>query len=328
MRAAFVRGLLQLAERDPRVWLLTGDLGFSVLEPFAQRFPERFVNVGVAEQNMIGVAAGLAHSGKVPFVYSIANFPTLRCYEQIRNDVCYHELGVRVVSVGAGVSYGTAGYTHHGVEDLAVMRALPNMTVVSPGDPLEAELLTLALGQHQGPAYLRLGKGGEKAVHASPPAELELGKAVTVRAGRDLTLIATGARLHAAVQAAEQLEQNDRLSVRVLSLHTIKPLDEAAVRAAATETRLVVTLEEHSVVGGLGSAVASVLAGMPAHAPLMMQALPDAPCTVVGSQAYLLASLGDWIEPVRRAAQQLLRRDEEESGHFLTAPSPRAYNSI
>lgn len=301
MRAAFLRGLLALAERDPRVWLLTGDLGFSVLEAFASRFPERFVNAGVAEQNMMGVAAGLAHSGKLPFVYSIANFPTLRCYEQIRNDVCYHELDVRIVSVGAGVSYGTAGYTHHGVEDLAVMRALPGLTVVSPGDALEAEAATLALGTHKGPAYLRLGKGGEPAVHAAPPV-LTLGSALTVREGRDLTFVATGAAVRTALLGAEEIERTLGLSARVLSVHTLKPFDEEAVRAAARETRLLVSVEEHSRIGGLGSAVAEVVAAMPgAHAALVMHALPDAISDRIGSQAYLLSALGTLLERVRAA---------------------------
>src|SRR5262249_13809462 len=142
MRAAFIKTLYELAERDERVWLLTGDLGFTVLEDFARRFPERYLNVGVAEQNMTGVAAGLARCGKVVFTYSIANFPTLRCLEQIRNDVCYHEANVKVVSVGGGFAYGAAGYTHHGVEDLGALRLLPGMTVVAPGDPVETRLAT------------------------------------------------------------------------------------------------------------------------------------------------------------------------------------------
>jgi transketolase len=161
MRTTFIQTLCEIAERDERVWLLTADLGYSVLEPFAERFPSRFLNVGVAEQNMIGVAAGLAHSGKMPFVYSIANFPTLRCFEQIRNDVCYHEANVKIVAVGGGFAYGAQGYTHHGVEDLGVMRLLPNMIVVAPGDPVETRGATLAMAAHRGPCYLRLGKARE-----------------------------------------------------------------------------------------------------------------------------------------------------------------------
>lgn len=300
MRGAFARSLVALAERDPRVWLLTGDLGFSVLEPFAGRFPERFVNVGVAEQNMIGVAAGLAHSGKRVFVYSIANFPTLRCLEQIRNDVCYHGLPVRIVSVGGGVAYGAAGYTHHGVEDFAVLRALPGLAVLAPGDPRETELLVSALGELPGPAYLRLGKAGEPAVH-SALSSLTLGRALLVRPGSDLTLISTGGMLQGTVQAAEELEKENGLSVRVLSMHSLKPFDEAAVQAAASETRAIVSVEEHSCIGGLGSAVADVLSQMPAsRAAFSKFALPDRHLEQIGSQRYLLSELGTIAEHARR----------------------------
>ncbi len=305
MRGAFIRSLLTLAERDPRVWLLTGDLGYSVLEPFMQRFPERFVNVGVAEQNMIGVAAGLAHSGKIPFVYSIANFPTLRCYEQIRNDVCYHELPARIVSVGAGVGYGTAGYTHHGVEDVAVMRALPGMTVLSPGDTLETEQAVLALADLPGPAYLRLGKA---AAAPADGAEFSLGRAARRREGTDLTLLVGGSLLSATLDAAAEVERALSVTVRVLSLHTLKPLDAAAIRAAALETRLIVTVEEHSVVGGLGSAVADVVATLPgARAQLSMYALADAISGRIGSPAYLLAELGTLSDHVCAAWKRLPR---------------------
>src|SRR5438270_3981333 len=158
MRLSFIRSLCEAAGRDARVHLLTADLGYSVVEPFAAAFPKRFTNVGVAEQNLIGVAAGLALCGKCVFVYSIANFPTLRCLEQIRNDVCYHNLNVKIVAVGGGLAYGPQGYTHHGLEDLGVMLLMPNMTVVAPGDPIETRLATRAIAQKPGPCYLRLGK--------------------------------------------------------------------------------------------------------------------------------------------------------------------------
>src|SRR5437763_8640674 len=158
-----------MAEEDERIWLLSGDLGYSVLESFVQKFPGRFVNVGVAEQNMIGVAAGLAMSGHVVFTYSIANFPVMRCLEQIRNDVCYHNLNVKIVAVGGGLAYGPAGYTHHALEYLAVMRAMTGMTVLAPGDPVETRLATKALADRQGPCYLRLGKAGEPLVHRQQP---------------------------------------------------------------------------------------------------------------------------------------------------------------
>jgi len=257
MRTAFIETLCELAEQDERIWLLTGDLGYSVLERFASRFPRRFVNMGVAEQNMTGVAAGLALSGKVVFTYSIANFPTLRCLEQIRNDVCYHNLNVKIVAVGGGFAYGTQGMTHHATEDLAIMRALPNMVVVAPGDPVETRLATRAIVNYPGPCYLRLGKAGEPVVHQTPPA-FTIGKAITVREGNSVTLISTGGMLDNVIQAAELLEQQ-RIQARVLSMHTLKPLDSEAVLAAARETGSIVTVEEHSVVGGLGSAVSETL---------------------------------------------------------------------
>jgi transketolase len=265
VRTAFIETLCELAAKDERIWLLTGDLGFSVLERFSDRFPDRFVNAGVAEQNMTSVAAGLAQCGKIVFTYSIANFPTLRCLEQIRNDVCFHNANVKVTAVGGGLTYGTLGYTHHSVEDLAVLRSLPNMTVVAPGDPVESRLATQAIVAHSGPCYLRLGADplGEKAlqepiVHKADPAFV-LGRAIPVREGKQLTLMSTGGMLKTVVEAAEELA-GDGIEAAVLSLHTVKPIDQEAILAAADKTRLIMTVEEHSLVGGLGSAVAEVLA--------------------------------------------------------------------
>jgi transketolase len=299
MRTSFVETLCEAAGADGRVWLLTADLGYSVLERFAARFPGRYVNVGVAEQNMIGIAAGLARSGAVVFVYSIANFPTFRCLEQVRNDVCYHGADVKVVSVGGGFAYGPQGYTHHGLEDLAVMRALPGMTVVAPGDPAEARLATRALAARPGPAYLRLGKAREPAVHAGEPA-FALGRALEVRPGRDVTLISTGGMLAETAAAAGRLAR-EGIDARVLSMHTLKPLDADAVRRAARETAAVVTVEEHSVTGGLGSAVAEVLAECGAAVPLCRWGAPDEPRHDVGSQAYLRRLCGDLDDLVRAA---------------------------
>lgn len=298
MRTAFIETLCEIADRDDRVWLLTGDLGYSVLEPFAARFPDRYVNVGVAEQNMIGVAAGLAHSGKMPFVYSIANFPTLRCFEQIRNDVCYHQGNVKIVAVGGGFAYGPQGYTHHGIEDLGVMRLLPNMTVVAPGDPLETRCATLAVAAHGGPCYLRLGKAQEPIVHESTP-PFELGKALVVRQGHDVTLISTGGMLQECLEVALRLEVHG-IDTRVLSMHTVKPLDRRAVLRAARETRCIVTVEEHRITGGLGSAVAEVLAEERLRLPCFHRhGVPDEVYHEIGSQAHLRRMAGDLFETVR-----------------------------
>lgn len=291
MRPAFFDTLTRLAERDDRLMLLTGDLGFGVIEGFAARFPDRFINVGVAEQNMTGVATGLALSGHVVFTYSIANFPTLRCLEQIRNGPCYHKANVKVVSVGGGLVYGSLGMSHHATEDLAILRALPNMTVVAPGDPVEAAAATEALVALDGPAYLRLGRAGEPRVHQGAIA-FELGRALELRDGGDVTLVSTGGMLVTTMEVAERLGA-EGVACRVLSMHTVRPLDVEAVTRAARETRLVVTLEEHSIVGGLGGAVAEVMAELEgAHAPLKRVGLPSAFAPRAGSRDYLAAEFG------------------------------------
>jgi transketolase len=298
VRTSFIETLCELAAEDERIWLVAGDLGFSVLERFAERFPDRFVNAGVAEQNMTGLAAGLALSGSVVFTYSIANFPTLRCLEQIRNDVCYHRANVKVVAVGGGFTYGAQGYTHQGIEDLAILMCLPEMTVIAPGDPVEARLAARAVVEREGPCYIRLGRAGEPVVHTSEP-PFEIGRAIRVRDGDDAALISTGGMLKRAADAHDVLLARG-VAARVLSMHTLKPLDEQAVLQAAHETRAVVTLEEHNCHGGLGSAVADVLAQAGACVPFAKVAMPDRVWHVAGSQAYFQAMAGDPVGLVIR----------------------------
>ncbi len=294
MRTAFIETLCECAAEDERIWLLCGDLGFSVLERFSEKFPERYINAGVAEQNMTGLAAGLALSGKIAFTYSIANFPTFRCLEQIRNDVCYHAANVKVVAVGGGFAYGSLGYTHHGIEDLAIMRVLPGMTVLAPGDPVEARLATRAAVETAGPVYLRLGKAGEPLVHEHVPA-FELGKAIRVREGTDLTLISTGGMLRTTVDTAAALAAKG-IRARVLSMHTLKPLDDAAIVAAARETGAIITVEEHRKTGGLGSAVAETLAESGMAVKFTRWAAPDELCHEIGGQEFLRNLGGDLCE--------------------------------
>ena len=257
MRTAFIKTLCKLAAEDERIWLLCGDLGYSVLEEFINKFPTRFVNVGIAEQNMIGIAAGLAMSGKVVFVYSIANFPTLRCLEQIRNDVCYHNLNVNIVAIGGGFTYGTHGYTHHGLEDLAILRTLPNLQVIAPGDPIETELITRQLIDNPSPAYLRLGKAGEPIVHTHYP-DLHIGKMIPIKTGKDVLMISTGGMLVNTLAAADEATEHD-LSVAVWSCPFIKPLDREAILQASQKFSLIITVEEGTISGGLGSAVAELI---------------------------------------------------------------------
>lgn len=307
MRNAFFRTLLEEAASDPRVELVIGDLGFGVVEEFAERFPERFTNAGVAEQNMTGLAAGMAMAGAVVFTYSIGNFPTLRCLEQIRNDVAYHEANVKVVAVGGGLAYGALGFSHHATEDLAILRAVPGMVVAAPGDPLEVSAVTRELVRHDGPAYLRLGKAGEVVVHASEP-ELPIGRVLPVREGDDVLLLSTGGMLVTALSAADVLAASG-VTANVVSVPWLRPFDEGFVRRRSAEVDLVVTLEEHSVVGGLGGAAAEVLAEEEAAAPLLRLGLPSAFISVVGDQQYLLAELGlDADSVAARVGERLAHR--------------------
>lgn len=311
MRTAFIKTLIDLARADQRIFLLVGDLGYSVVEPFAREFPNRFINAGVAEQNMTGVATGLALEGKTVFTYSIANFPTLRCLEQIRNDVCYHNVNVNIVSIGSGLAYGALGSTHHGTEDIAIMRSLPNMTVVAPGDPVEASLATQAVAGSSGPCYLRLGKAGEPIVHQKTP-EFAIGKAIELHSGRDITLIATGGVLHIAMQAVERLEK-DGIGAQLLSMHTVKPIDGQAVLTAALETGAIVTIEEHGIIGGLGSAVSEVLAES-GTSPVSFKriGLDGSFCTEVGSQQYLRELYSLSVEGIAGVARSLLGKGDHD----------------
>lgn len=286
MRSAFINSLIRLAACDERIMLITADLGFGVVELFARQFPRRFINTGVAEQNMTGIAAGLALSGKIVFTYSIGNFSTLRCLEQIRSDICYHSANVKIVAVGGGLAYGPLGASHHATEDIALMRALPGMTVLAPGDPLEAHKATEALACRPGPAYLRLGRAGELVTHP-PRINFTIGKAVQLMDGGDISLISTGAMLCETVAAAETLRHR-RIHARVLSMHTIKPVDEIAILAAARDTTAILTIEEHSIIGGLGGAVAEVLAERaPRPVAFRRLGLPSQFTSLVGSQLYL-----------------------------------------
>jgi transketolase len=245
--------------------------------------------VGVAESNMIGVAAGLALGGYRPFVYSIVPFATLRCLEQIRNDVCYNNVPVTIVGVGGGYSYGPNGPTHHALEDIAAMRSLPNMTVVCPADPVEAELAVPAIGSHDGPAYLRLGRAGDPVVHQKPPV-FRIGEAITVRRGSDCTLISTGGMLPVALEAAALLD--GEVSCRVVSMHTVKPLDSRTLRECSRETEAFFTVEEHSRIGGLGSAVGEWLAESDLQFPLHSLGTPDSFAHFSGSQEFLRNAQG------------------------------------
>lgn len=294
MRKAFLQTLLHIAKHDRRIFLLTGDLGYSVLEPFAEDFPDRYLNVGVAEQNMAGIAAGLAKEGFVPFIYSIGNFSTLRCMEQIRYDICYHNLNVKVVAVGGGFSYGAAGASHHCTEDFGMLRVIPNIAVCSPADPEEARQLTALIAQHDSPCYLRLGKGGEKSQHTSD-FKLAWGKAIQVRSGQETAVFATGPILE---HVKQELESSVSARSALYSFPFVKPLDQELLLKAAQQYSRIITIEEHQRSGGFGSALLESYNDMLERGALKQipkierRAIPDLFFREGGSQNYLRQKSG------------------------------------
>jgi transketolase len=302
MRDAVIQALSELAADDPGLMLLTGDLGFRVLDDFRERFPDRFLNAGVAEQNMTAVACGMAMAGARAYTYSIGNFPTMRCLEQLRDDVCYHYADVTVIAVGGGFSYGQVGATHHATEDLAILRTLPQMTVVAPSDPWQAHALVHQMHARGGPQYLRVDKSSA----GLEPGPVELGRVRQVRPGSDAVIFAIGGVLGEAVAASDALA-GQGLSVRVVDVHTLKPFDAEAICEAADACRIVLTLEEHTIAGGLGGAVAEAcLAGGAKVDRFIRLGLRDDAPTAVGDQAYLRALHGLDRAAVARAVQEAL----------------------
>jgi transketolase len=307
MRNAFIKAVYEQVGKDDRVYLLNADIGVFVFDDFKRDFPKRFINLGVAEANMIGVAAGLALSGKVPFVYTIAPFVTMRCLEQIRVDVCLQNLNVKIVGVGAGLAYGALGPTHHAIEDIAIMRALPNITVISPGDPWEAYEATKAAVRHEGPVYIRLAKSGEPSLVEHRHNGFQIGKGVTLREGKDATLIATGCMVKNALCVAQKLSC-EGINLRVINMHTIKPIDHDIILESARDTGAIFTMEEHSVIGGLGGAVAEVLAEESTEKVQFLRiGFKDTFCEVVGSREYLLAKHGLDVPSVSKMVANSLR---------------------
>jgi len=254
MRNAFADELSKLGDEDHRIVMLSGDIGNRLFDAFKERHQNRFFNCGVAEANMTGLAAGLAMNGLRPVTYTITPFVTTRCLEQIRTDVCYHELPVTIVAVGAGLAYAGLGPSHHACEDIAFLRALPNMVVICPGDAWEVRAALRAVMKQDKPAYIRMGKKGEPKVHKGPIDGFAIGKAIPIVEGSEICMLSTGNMLAEAIKAGKLLEDAGK-SVRVVSFHTVKPLDDACLAEALQRFELVVTIEEHSLIGGFGSAV-------------------------------------------------------------------------
>ncbi len=291
MRNAFVQTLVELAQQDKNIELITGDLGFGVLKPFWEQCPDQFTNAGIAEQNMTTVAAGMALEGKNVFTYSIGNFPTLRCLEQIRNDCAYHDANVTVVCVGGGFVYGALGMSHQATEDLAILRALPNVVVMAPADIAEAQACTKALADYKGTAYLRLGRGGESRIHDKID-NFQIGKAIKVHDGKQVAIFSTGAIFEEVTDAYKQLKELG-YSPAVYTFPTVKPIDKETIEQVAANFDFVVTCEEHNVVGGFGSAVAEVMAEMKRKkAYLVRIGLNDEYSVRVGDQKYLRSQYG------------------------------------
>ncbi len=289
MRSAVIESIYQQMKEHKNVYFLTGDLGYSVVEKIESDFPDRFINAGVAEQNMIGVATGLALTGKKVYVYSIIPFVTMRCYEQVRNDICYHNADVTIIGAGAGLSYGILSATHFALEDVAIFRPLPNMRIFSPSDATTAALGMKYLSTHHGPAYVRMGKKVEPTIYEKEY-PFVFGKAHVYAEGQDILIVTTGPIMSEAIQAAALLNKKN-ISATVLDIHTIKPFDHLAIKHHSKGKNLVVTVEEHSVTGGLGSAVLEALSLQP-HSPVLRIGTEDEFIKKTGTQEYLRTVVG------------------------------------
>lgn len=287
MRNHVIDKITELAETDERIMIVNGDLGFGVLEKFRDKFPDRYFNVGIAEQNMTSVAAGLALEGNLVFTYSIGNFPTLRCIEQIRNDICYHNANVKVLAVGGGFPYGDLGMTHHATEDIAMMRALPNMKVFVPADAVEATACLAEACSFEGPAYIRMARGKEPEQHDKKE-KLDIRKIIDIKGnGKTVAVLTTGTVLSEAVKLVDILKRRN-IEIHVYSCPCVKPLDSENIIALSKESSLLVTMEDHNIKGGFGGAVAECLSEIKGpHSPLLRIGLPDVYTSVVGNQDYL-----------------------------------------
>ncbi|PUE64465.1 transketolase family protein [Arcobacter caeni] len=306
MRNTFVKILTQLAEKDERIFVITPDLGFSVLEEFEQKFPDRFLNVGIAEANAISIASGLALSGKIVYVYSIIPFVTMRPFEQIRVDVAYMNTNVRLVGVGAGITYGPAGATHHAIEDIAIMRALPNMTVFCPCDPYEVEEITKESINHTGPIYFRLAKRGEPTI-SDILKKIKLGKAnyIQKKENSNIAILFTSNASDIALEISKDLENNN-IDIDLISMHTIKPFDYMTLENIINTKKYVFTIEEHSIIGGLGSVVSEYIAESSQNPVFKRFALPDEYSHYVGSQMFIREKFNFTAEQIIQKIKELI----------------------
>ncbi|MBT3792050.1 MAG: transketolase [Rhodospirillales bacterium] len=291
MRNAFAKEMTEIAGNDDKLVLLSGDIGNMLFDNYKKVAPERFFNCGVAEANMMGLASGMAMSGLRPFVYTITPFTTTRVMEQIRVDVCYQNVPVVICGVGSGLSYASLGATHHSCEDIAMLRTLPNMNILCPGDAMEVHACIRAAYAHDGPSYIRLGKKGEPVIHDEIP-DLTIGQPLTIRDGKDVSILSVGTMLPTAMEASDILLKSG-INAGVTSFHTVKPLNTDTLARAFDTCRLVVTLEEHSLIGGLGSAIAEWVVDQGGiTTPLLRIGTPDKFFSEAGEQEYARERLG------------------------------------
>ncbi len=291
MRVAAISAIHDLMKTDKKIYFLTGDLGFHTLEEIEADFPERFINIGIAEQNMIGIASGLAMSGKKVYVYSIIPFLTMRCFEQIRNDICFHNLDVTLVGAGAGLTYGVLSTTHFALEDVAILRSLPNMTIFSPADETEAVLGIRNLKNHHQPTYIRIGKKKEAEIYKKPY-KFVFGQGRTISEGKDAAIFASGPILNEVLLASDILKNKFRINPSIINIHTIKPLDKNIIIKNSLNKRVIFTVEEHSVIGGLGSAVCEVVSEFVARVRVIRIGVEENSIKFTGTQKYLREKIG------------------------------------
>lgn len=290
MRNAFADEIAQIAAVDPRIVLLSGDIGNRLFDPFKTKFPNRFYNCGVAEANMASVAAGMAMCGLRPITYTITPFNTTRCLEQIRDDICYHNMPVLIVGTGAGLSYASLGCTHHSCEDISFLKSIPNMTVLCPADSMELRSLLHLAFKLNGPAYMRIGKTGEPLIHQAPP-QLTIGKGYLIERGTDLCILSAGNMLSIALEARKILKDGG-IEAEVISMHTVKPLDTELLTQVSSRFPLLVSIEEHSLIGGLGSFIAEWMADHSIFVHLLRFGTQDHFPHPIGSQKYIRELFG------------------------------------
>ncbi len=309
--------LAELATEHKEIVAITADLATSTkLSDFQKACPERLINVGIAEQNMMGFAAGMARAGTVPFVSGFSVFTSLRAADQVHTDICYQNVNAKIIATHSGTSFGQAGSTHHAITDLAVIRSMPNMTLIVPADGIETALAVQAAYDNFGPYYIRINRGFDRVLYDNDDYGFEVGKAVEVHEGTDITVIACGSCVFQALQAAKFLESSeDGLKVRVLNMHTIKPLDVEAVQKAVMDTRRIITVEDHSVIGGLGSAVSAVISDLGKGCAFKMLGHQDA-FAPIGLHEDIMALVGIDTNGIVSAVREVMNKDFEEDDNW------------